>query len=140
MVDAMNGNSALAAIGRDIVALGDGVLIPASSEVQILVGGTGGEGVLRVYDASGKEVGTRPLGTLVDGRQSVELGDAIEGLPDGEYTYAVEVSDGSGNKVPTQTFVTGRVDGVRYGSNGPVLTSGPFEIPIGSIVEIVVGG
>jgi flagellar basal-body rod modification protein FlgD len=137
IVDALNGNSALSTIGRTVTAIGNQVVVPESSSVDVVVGGSGGEATLRILDASGKEVGTRPLGVLAGGRQSIELGSLADTLPPGAYTYSVEVRDSSGKPVPVQTFVTGRVDGVRYGSAGPVVTAGPLQIPIGSIVEIV---
>jgi flagellar basal-body rod modification protein FlgD len=95
IVEALNGSSALSAIGKNVVALGNG------------------------------------------GRRSLEIAEMVEDLPPGNYTFSVEVVGEDGNMVPVQTFTTGRVDGVRYGSAGPVLTSGPFEIPIGGIVEIL---
>jgi flagellar basal-body rod modification protein FlgD len=143
MVDALNGNSALAAIGREVVAIGNQVVMPAEDAgdvtVNFVTGGTGGVGTLRIYDSNGNEVGARSLGMLNGGRQSVSVGDAADGLPAGIYTFEIEVLDSKGSTVPTQTFSTGRVDGVRYGSTGPVLTAGPLEIPIGAIVEIVAG-
>lgn len=139
IVEALNGNSALSTIGRTVTAVGNEVVVPDSGSVDVVVGGSGGDATLRIYDQSGREVGTRPLGFVAGGRQSVELGAAAEGLAPGAYTYAVEVRDGAGETVPVQTFVTGRIDGVRYGSTGPVLTAGPLQIPIGSIVEIVAG-
>lgn len=139
MVDAINGSSALGTIGRTVVALGDQVAIPESTSVEVVVGGSGGQATLRVFDEHGNEVGSRALGHIGDGRQTVELGAELGDLPPGTYSYAVEVRDGSGDAVPVQTFVTARVDGVRYGSSGPVLTAGTIEIPLGSIVEIVAG-
>jgi flagellar basal-body rod modification protein FlgD len=143
MVEAINSSSALSAIGHTVMALGDSVIVPADGadavEINFVVGGAGGSATIRIFDESGREVGSRPLGVLNGGRQSATLGSAGSSLPAGTYTYTVEVLDSNGEPVPTQTFVTGRVDGVRYGSTGPVLTAGPLEIPIGAIVEIVAG-
>jgi flagellar basal-body rod modification protein FlgD len=143
MVDALNGNSALAAIGHTVLALGNQLVLPADgaadAKVNFVAGNAGGAATLRILDGSGREVASRPLGMVGGGRQSAQLGSAAEGLAPGTYTFEIEVLDSKGNAVPVQTFSTGRVDGVRYGSTGPVLTAGPLEIPIGAIVEIVAG-
>jgi flagellar basal-body rod modification protein FlgD len=142
MVDALNGNSALAAIGKNVVALGDQVVIPEEGDpidVSFVVGGAGGVATLRIYNEGGVEVGSRELGVLPNGRHTAALGDAADDLPPGTYRYEIDVRDENGNPVSTQTFVTARIDGVRYGSSGPVLTAGPLEIPIGAIAEIVAG-
>lgn len=142
MAQAMNGNIALGALGRTVVAAGNQVEIQAGSagSVSAAVGGAGGEAMLRIYDSAGREVGSRALGVVGSGRQTWELGGAAAGLPPGTYTFAVDVTDPNGEPVPVQTLVSGRVDGVRYGSNGPVLTAGQLSIPIGQIIEIVTGG
>ncbi len=142
IIEALNGSSALSAIGKNVVALGNSVVIPEEGlpePVQFVVGGAGGAGTLRIFDSDGNEVASRELGSILPGRQSAELGKEAEDLAPGTYTFSVEVVNADGDSVPVQTFMTGRVDGVRYGGSGPVLTSGPFEIPIGGIVEIIAG-
>jgi flagellar basal-body rod modification protein FlgD len=141
IVGALNGSAALAAFGHEVVAIGDQVSIqdgrPAS--VTFSVDGTGGEGTPAILAADGGVVGSRPLVHVGGGTQSVELGSAADGLAAGTYTYAVRVKDDAGNDVTTQTYSTGRVDGIHYGATGPVLTSGDLEIPFGSIVQILAG-
>ena len=77
------------------------------------------------------------LGQLGGGRRSIDLSKAIEGLPDGAYTFAVEVVNGSGEPASAQAITTLRVDGVRYGEDGPVLTAGEINIPVGRVVGVV---
>jgi flagellar hook assembly protein FlgD len=129
-------------LGRSVVALGDQVTVGEGGDgtVSVEIGGSGGRATLRVFDESGNEVGSRVVGTLGGGRQNVALGAAAEGLAPGRYTYAVEVVDGAGRPVTTQTLVTGRVDGVRYTSLGPLLTAGSLRIPFGSVLEVGSGG
>jgi len=142
MVDAMNGNSAVAAIGKVVVALGDQIVIDADSpppDVMFVVGNAGGDATLELLDDNGKVVASQELGFVAGGRQSVALSEEMQELEPGLYRYVVRVQDEKGASVPVQTFSTGRVDGVRYGSSGPVLTAGPLEIPIGSIAQISAG-
>ena len=138
LAQTMNANVALSTLGRNVVALGDQVAVSqdGTASVTVSVDGAGGRGTLHIYDASGREVGSRSLGAGGGGRQTLELGSAGAGLAPSRYTYSVEVKDSAGNQVPTQTYTVGRIDGIHYGSNGPVLTAGPLTITLGSVVEI----
>ena len=141
MIQTLQNGSAANMIGREVFANGDAVVIPESgaASVTVEVANAGGAGVLHVYDLSGREVGSRQLGNVGGGRQTIELGAAAEGLAAGGYTYSVEVVDGEGGAVPVQTYSRGTVDGIRYHADGPYLTSGPMMIPLGSVVEVLPG-
>ena len=141
MIQTLQNGSAANLIGREVFASGDAVVIPedGGASVTVDVANAGGAGVLHVFDLSGREVGTRELGTISGGRQTIELGAAAEGLAAGGYTYSVEVVDGKGEAVPVQTYSRGTVDGIRYHADGPYLTSGPLMIPLGSVVEVLPG-
>lgn len=139
IVEALNGTMAMGAIGKSVLALGNQVTLPpeGGAKVTFEVGGLGGQATLRILNSAGHEVGTRELGVVFGGRQTVDVGTAAEGLPAGQYTYAVDVVDGAGAAVPTETMVTTRIDGIRYTPAGPVLTGGGMELPFGSILEII---
>jgi flagellar basal-body rod modification protein FlgD len=128
---------ALSMIGRTVVAESDQVAVGegGSGAATIHVGAGGGSATLRIYDADGNEVGSRSLGELEPGRQTVELGAAAQGLAPGAYRYKVEVTDAAGEAVPVRTYAVGIVDGVRSGLGSPLLTMGPLEIPVLAVVE-----
>lgn len=139
LLQATNSNTALSTIGRSVFALGDQVELPAAdageTEVSFTVGGYGGRATLVLLDEAGNEVGTTDLGVLGAGRQTVKLGEAAEGQPAGVYGYRVDVRDGD-TEVEVETYMTGRVDGVRYGADGAVLTAGRLVIPIGQVIRV----
>lgn len=138
LANAVNGTAALGVFGRTVTALGDQVQVGPGQPGRVsFESPVAGEGMLRIFDANGRVVGSRPLGRLSTGSQDAELGDAARGLPAGTYTFAVDVVDAAGKSVSAQTLVTARVDGIRFGSTGPVLTAGGITIPFGSIVRIV---
>jgi flagellar basal-body rod modification protein FlgD len=139
LAQAQNNATALDALGKDVLALGDGLLIPEEGPavVSVSVGGAGGQGVVRVFDADGREVGSQDLGFVYGGRQELILEDAVEGLQPGRYRYSVEVSAEDGSPLEVRTFTRSRVDGVRYGPDGPMLLVAGDEIPLGSVLEIV---
>ena len=139
MLAMANGTAAMGLLGRTVVTdiphmqVEDGSATP----IEIDVSGVGGSGTLRLYDSAGREVKLMELGHLAGGRQSIDLSSAIEGLPDGAYTFAVEVLDANGQAIATEPITTMRVDGVRYGAEGPVLTAGDVVIPVGRVVGVV---
>jgi flagellar basal-body rod modification protein FlgD len=138
MIAALNGTAAIGAFGKTVVAAGDQVLLPetGSAAVRVEVGGRGGVGMLRLFDLAGREVGVQKLGSLPPGQHDITLGSWAQSLPVGPYTYALEVVDAAGEPVASRTFTTGRVDGIRYGADGPMLTASGMTIPFGSVVQI----
>ncbi|HSW31146.1 MAG TPA: flagellar hook capping FlgD N-terminal domain-containing protein [Longimicrobiales bacterium] len=139
MALAMSNSAAVGVLGKTVLAAGDRVDIPAdgSARVTVGVGGAGGTATVRLFDESGREVGSREVGTLGPGRREIDLGEAAEGLPAGRYRYEVSVQDADGNPVRVQTFTRAVIDGLRYGPQGPTLTSGGLEIPLADVVEII---
>jgi len=139
MVDLMNSSSALGVIGKEVLAVGDTVQVGGDGQesVTVGVGGTGGQGELRILDENGNVVGTRDLGFVGPGRREVLLEGAAEGLEPGQYSYEVKVVGDDGSAVEVQTFTRVQIDGVRYGPGGPMLISGNLEIPLASVVEVV---
>jgi flagellar basal-body rod modification protein FlgD len=139
VVDIMNASSALGVIGKEVLAVGQSVEITGSGDesVTIGVGSPGGSATLRIFDENGTEVGMQELGQIGSGRQEIPLGAAAGDLDPGRYTYSVEVVSGAGNPVEVQTFSRVNIDGVRYGTEGPMLISGNLEIPLGSVIEVI---
>lgn len=136
LLGATNGSIAMGTIGKTVLASGDRVAVRGgAAEVTVGIGGTGGRGTLKVYDASGTLVGSRELGMLGPGRNSVPLGSAATGLADGTYTYEVEVMNGE-TAVTVDHFIRGRVDGVTYTQAGPRLTIGGIPVDLGAVVEV----
>lgn len=139
MIQAQNASAAVGVIGKTVLAASDRIGIgagePASVTVELASLGT--TGTLRLYDESGREVGTRSLGPLRAGRHTFDLTDLTKGLDEGVYRFEVEIEDSAGSSVPVITYSTARVSGVRYGLEGPMLLAGGgLEIPLGNVVEI----
>jgi flagellar basal-body rod modification protein FlgD len=140
MAMALSNSAAVGVLGRTVLAVGSQVDVTAAGGDRVTVGvdGAGGTATVTLYDENGREVGSREVGTLGPGRHEIELGTAADGLAPGRYRYAVSVRDEAGNPVRLQTFTRAAIDGLRYGPNGPTLTSGGLEIPLADVVEIIV--
>ena len=118
--------------------MGEHVDLTGEGDEQITVGvdGRGGDATLTLFDENGTEVGTYRVGAVGGGRQEIDVGRFTEELTPGRYRYQLEVTDADGESVDVQTFTRTRVDGVRYGTEGPVLVSGALSIPLANVVEI----
>lgn len=142
---AMNNSMAMNTIGKNVVIAGDKVLLSKDSTTGVLDGqvtagiSTSGNATLKLYDKSGKEVGSRSLGYVGIGRQDFNIGDAAKGLSaEGAYAFKITVTDTSGKDVPQQTYTVGKIDGITYGQDGTAaLKMGPLTIDFGAIVEIL---
>ena len=139
MASALNNSSAVNLLGKSVLTIGDTVDVDGTGTETIIAGvdGDGGIATLRLYDADGTEVGSRVIGTIGGGRQEIELGDLASGLEPGRYRYELTVTDSAGDPVTVQTFMRVVVEGLRYGTLGPMLVSGDLEVPLADVVEII---
>lgn len=142
---AQNNASAMNAIGKEILAVGNGFTVPEPDPetglttpvtLSVSVGGKGGTGTLVILDRAGNEVSRENLGFLPAGRNDLSLPPNADLTP-GNYTYRLDLADDEGEAVEVITFTRALVDGVRYGSRGAKLLAAGVEIPLGSVVEIL---
>jgi hypothetical protein len=59
-----------------------------------------------------------------------------DGHAPGTYRYTVEVTNPAGDAVGVTTYTSGRVEGIRFGPDGPVLIAGSLEIPLYAVIEV----
>ena len=123
-------------IGRKVLAAGEQVAVsgdgPPTMEVEI--GAGGGNAVLQLFDAGGREVMTRDLGFRSGGKQFLSTGSSV--LPPGVYTYRVTVTAIGGDDVPVTTYTAGVVDGVSFKNGTVVLHAGPLSFPLDNVVAV----
>ncbi len=130
--------SALGLVGREVVGAGDWMEVREDGSDPLTVGlAAEGEGWLTILDPSGVEVAAGPVGFLLAGRNQVDPGALVSDLPPGGYRYRLSVTGADGQPVEAQTFSRFRVEGVRFGPDGPVLLGpGGAQVPLGSVVEV----
>jgi flagellar hook assembly protein FlgD len=77
------------------------------------------------------------LNTAVDGEgiHAIDLAEASNGLAPGQYTLSVETQAG-GEGITVSALSSGVVQGVRWGTSGPVLVVGSTEVPLMNVLEI----
>jgi flagellar basal-body rod modification protein FlgD len=121
-------------IGKTVVAQGDQLSVGSDGKVTLRldVSGSGGNAVLALLDGAGNTIGTKPLGALSGGTQTLD----VDGLPPGDYHYQVKVTGADGANVPTQTFTTGIVQQVLFDSGTVYLQLDKGRVALDSLAEI----
>ena len=140
LLGAVQAGAAINTIGHSVLAAGNQVQIGGTNgqtSVTVNLGSGATSGTLHIFNSAGVEVGTRSLGSLPSGKQSIDLGDATKGLPPGTYTYSVDAKDSGGAAVAVTTYMTGRVTGVSSGPNGIMLDLGGVSVPYASVVSVL---
>jgi len=131
-------NGALGAVGKSVVVAADSVDTtkgaPASVLADVPAGAT--HATLKVYTADGTEVASQDLGAVSEGRHSFTVGSSAKSLAGGTYRYVVETDAGTNETNAAPTYVSGKIDGVRFSSHGPVVSIGGVEVPYMSVTEI----
>ena len=138
VLGALQAGSAIGTLGHTVVATGNQLVLGPDGSTSVTANVSGaGNATLHIYNASGADVGSRSLGAVNGGTQTFALGAAADGLPPGQYTYSIDVTGSDGKAVAVQTYMSGRVDGVRTGANGLTLTAGGLTIPYASVIQIL---
>ncbi len=134
MIESQN-SVAIGMIGTGIVADGNRVQITGSGDAAYIASSGAASLKVDLLDLSGDVVAT--LNTAVDGEgiHRIELAGAADGLPPGQYTLSVETMAG-GEGITVSPLSSGVVQGVRWGTSGPVLVVGSDEIPLVNVLEI----
>jgi len=57
-------------------------------------------------------------------------------LPQGKYTFELKAADAKGVSVATETFVTGKIQAVKFKAEGTVLVINGMEIPLENILDV----
>lgn len=122
-------------IGKHVLAEGSQLTVASdgSTSFHVDVAGTGGKATLTLYDASGRAVATRSLGSIPGGSRTVR---PPTDLPPGVYQYAVSVEGPSGDAVATKTYTDGVVDGVLFEGGQVVLRIGAMRVSIDKLSQI----
>lgn len=138
LAEAQHRATALGAVGQEVFAAGDGLVIPKHGEVEVnfAVEQPGGPALLRIFSPGGAEVARMEMGFMPGGRHDIRIDDIVADLEPGNYRFEVEVVGGDGSEVEVTTFTRARVEGVRFSSSGPVLVAAGIEIPLGSVIEL----
>ena len=138
LLEAMDRGAALGMIGRTVTAVSDELTVSkhAAGPVQVDLPNSGGRVRARILDGTGREIGTVDYGDLGNGRRTLDLTAGLKNVPDGSYTIKVDVIDAKGSATGLNPIQQFKIDGLRFGTNGAVLTSGTRAVPIGYVIGV----
>ena len=98
---------------------------------------------ITIHDASGATVRTLTPGALKKGPNSVVWNgmteDGVAARP-GEYKMAIEAETASGSKVYAKTQLEGRITGLNYTAEGPILMVGDQSVKMSEVKKIEEAG
>ena len=128
-------------IGKEIVAFGSGIDHQETTDSHELAFelALDADATLTIMDSSGATVRTLHETDLAAGRQSLEWdGRNDQGalLAPGAYTFRASAADDQGQPVQVQTYISGTVNGVRYGGGGAMLLVGDQLVLLSDVLEI----
>lgn len=138
----INNAQAVSFIGKEILALGDGVPVTdgAAADCHFELAADASGAVVNIYDSAGNFVKAIEEGAMNAGRQSVVWdGTDQHGnlVADGNYTFEVMAVDANGQDVQAITYTAGLVDGVSFIDGTTYFLIGDQKIPIADIIEVV---
>ena len=138
LATSVNNAAALNLIGKSVTASSSQIAVGTNgtTSVSTTVPASGGDLVLKITDANGNVVGTKDVGQVAPGAQSVQLAALTNGLASGTYNVQFTLTDATGAVTNPATMITTKVDGVTFAATGAEATSGSLTIPIGSIASV----
>jgi len=133
--ESLHNTMATSLIGKEVVAVGDTIRYDGDGPVSVTYAMSSlGDTTMRILDASGAEVYRVDLGEGGPGcdTHTWDPGD----LPAGAYTVEVLQVTPDGQEMAATTFVSDRVDGVRFEDGVTYLSVGGRSITLSDVLEI----
>jgi flagellar basal-body rod modification protein FlgD len=102
-------------------------------------------GKLVITDENGKTVRTMTLESLdlLSGDHKLEWDgkdDNGNAMPASKYNFALDVKDKTGAQAEVETFTYGKIEAVRFKSDGTKLVIGGLEIPLENVLDVSTTG
>ncbi len=141
----LNNQSAVDLVGKTVVARGDAIAYDgtgAPQELHYELGAPAEVVTVNVRNEAGDIVDTKTIEQTTTAGEHSWTWTPPADVPGGDYTFEVIAKDAIGegaNDVPSQTFVVGTVDELRFDSGMPVLLVGDNEITLDGILRVLDG-
>ena len=137
----MEGQMAMATVGKTAVTPGDKVYVDNDGKGTVLVdtGTKTGPGRITFTSANGFEKTSVNISSFGTGQQAFDVSklDMKPPLKPGKYTVKVEVATDGGPFQSVKTYTTGRITGMRYEQGNPILIIGDdLSLPMSQLTQI----
>ncbi len=139
LLNTVTNSTTIGLLGKTVTVQSDQIEVGTNGTTSASTGipDTGGHLVMRLTDANGVMVRSENLGYVAAGDHTFSLEKLTKDLPDGQYAVAFDFTAAGGNTVTSlPPFIDARIDGIRFGTSGAVLTSGLRTFPISGVVSV----
>jgi flagellar basal-body rod modification protein FlgD len=134
-------------IGKNAKALTSEISFNGTDEANVgyTLGSNASEGKLIITDENGKTIRTMALSAidLMSGDHKLEWDGKDDGgnlMPAGKYSFALDAKDKAGSQAQADTFTFGKIEAVRFKSDGTKLVIGGMEIPLENVLDVSTTG
>ncbi|UCH09900.1 MAG: hypothetical protein JSU61_11905 [Fidelibacterota bacterium] len=140
MTQAINNTMAANLIGREVIAVGDSIVLKdGDANLHFTLEDPAAEVTITIRDESDQVVRTIKVADLLDGEQVVAwngIDDTGRLRSDGVYRFVIKAVDSDGNDVRAVTTASGIITGVNYETGIAMLVVGELEFPMGNVISI----
>ncbi len=140
MAGAVNDSTAIGLLGKNVTVESDTISVGANATKRVAadIAGAGGDLTVRIVDSNGNTLSSSHLGNVLGGTQTVSLENLTSNLPSGNYKVVFDVRSAAGATAVTNpaTRISAHIDGVGFGTNGAVVSSGTRQFPIATVVSV----
>jgi len=139
MAQSIGNSLATTMIGKEIKAASNTLKWDGTTPVDFgyTLASAGMKASVKIYDPSGNQIQEIKGATPLAGDNKLTWDGA--GLPAGNYTFKVNVTDDQDKAMTSSSFTFGTITGVRFTSTGTVFLVDGVEVPVSNILEILNG-
>lgn len=137
---------ALSLIGKSVAGDSSNIIRADENEqhdIEFKLGGDVQEATLSIRDALGNEIKKLKAGGLKQGKNSVPWNGRLDNgtvAQPGEYKVVIEARNAGGQKIAAETAFEGKVTGVNFTAQGPVIMLGKQSIRMSEVSKIYDSG
>jgi flagellar basal-body rod modification protein FlgD len=135
------GMNSVSFIGKSVRANGNATSFDGTTPptLEFSLAGPAATATVTITDAAGRTVRTATLGALAKGDAKITWDGCDNSgvkLPAGGYNFSVTAASSSGTTIATNTYTSGRIDGISFTGGKPILSVAGTPVSFADIVSV----